>query len=151
MSSPKMSGAQAYILISCVGQKRAERAVARDLYISPWFQKARAVAETSGCPWFILSAEYGLVSPDEVIAPYEKTLNTMGVNDRKAWAQRVTTQMDSAISPCQRIAVFAGSRYREFLMHYLQQRAREVIVPLEGLRIGEQLSWLSHAPNPLFQ
>jgi hypothetical protein len=37
--------------------------------------------------------------------------------------------------------MFAGMRYREFLMDYLCDRGVDVEIPLEGLRIGEQLSW----------
>ena len=36
----------------------------------------------------------------------------------------------------------AGERYREFLARHLASRGVEVSVPMEGLRIGEQLSWL---------
>ncbi len=39
--------------------------------------------ERTGAPWFILSAEYGLLSPETEIAPYERTLNTMSVSDRR--------------------------------------------------------------------
>ena len=52
---------------------------AMDLYTSNWFRKARACVEETGCPWRILSAEYGLVHPEEEIGPYEKTLNKMRV------------------------------------------------------------------------
>jgi hypothetical protein len=51
---------------------------------SDWFLKARHYVDQSGAPWFILSAEYGLVPPDQVISPYERTLNTMPVLARSA-------------------------------------------------------------------
>ena len=128
-------------LVSCVGQKSAVATRAQDIYTSDWFRKARAYVEASESPWFILSAEHGLVAPDDVIAPYEKTLNQMGVAERKAWAKRVLAQMDRNLPICDDIVVFAGARYREFLMDYLKRHARRVVVPMEGLRIGEQLSW----------
>jgi hypothetical protein len=71
-------------LVSCVSQKRKQACPARELYVSDWFLKARRYTERSGCRWFILSAEYGLVAPDRVIAPYERTLNTMPVTERRA-------------------------------------------------------------------
>ena len=64
--------------VACVWPKRATAARAKDLYRSDWFLKARACAEAVGSCWFILSAEYGLVHPDEMIEPYEMTLDTMG-------------------------------------------------------------------------
>ena len=41
-------------LVSCVKTKLPRRAVAKDLYISDWFRKARACVESTGCPWAIL-------------------------------------------------------------------------------------------------
>jgi hypothetical protein len=47
-------------------------------------------------------------------------------------------------------AVFlAGERYREFLAEHLKGHGVVVSVPMEGLRIGEQLSWLRRSsPQP---
>lgn len=138
-------------LVSCVGQKASAPTEAVALYTSDWFKKARGYVEASGAPWFILSAEYGLVHPRTVIAPYKKTLNRMGVAERRAWASRVIGQMQVQLPHCDEIVVFAGARYREFLMGYLQRRAQQVVVPLEGLRIGEQLSWFSRNRAPRSQ
>src|SRR5258708_6886513 len=93
-------------LVSCVGKKGAIATRARDLYTSDWFSKARAYVEVSRAPWFILSAEYGLLAPDEVIAPYEKTLNRMGVAERRGWAERVMVQMDNELPICEQIVLF---------------------------------------------
>jgi hypothetical protein len=132
-------------LISCVAMKLASPAPAKDLYQSHWFVLARRYVEARGAPWFILSAKHGLVGPDDLIEPYELTLNTMDVADRRAWARRVQAQMEARLPQANRIIVFAGQRYREFLMDYLRRRASAVHVPMKGLRIGEQLSWLSRA------
>jgi hypothetical protein len=134
---------QTVYLVSCVSQKRDRACAARDLYISDLFRKARCCAEASGCPWFILSAEYGLVSPDQVIAPYERTLNTMQVAERRAWAERVARQLAETVPDLARVVLIAGARYREFLAEHLNARSVSVSIPMEGLRIGEQLSWLS--------
>lgn len=129
-------------LVSCVSKKRAQPSPARALYLSAWFVKARAYVEAQGGPWYILSAEHGLLSPDRVVAPYERTLNTMGVAERRVWAARVTEQLDEEGIRAGRIVVLAGQRYREFLLPTLHARAASVEVPMEGLRIGEQLAWL---------
>jgi hypothetical protein len=130
-------------LVSCVSQKASRPLPAKDLYTSALFKKVRAFAERRCCPWFILSAEHGLVHPNTVVAPYEKTLNSMGVKERRAWAERVIQQMQEAMPDADRITVLAGQRYREFLLPYLRQRSPVVEMPLEGKRIGEQLQWLS--------
>lgn len=134
-------------LISCVGKKLTTPTRAQGLYVSSWFLKVRDYIGTTRGPWFILSAEYGLVSPDRVVAPYDRTLNTMRKPDRQAWAVRVRDQMEHSLPVTDRIVVLAGRRYREFLMDYLRQRARTVEVPMEGLGIGKQLHFLSEALN----
>jgi hypothetical protein len=134
-------------LISCVSKKLPTPAQAKDLYTSDWFLKARHYVERTSSPWFILSAEHGLVPPDRILAPYERTLNAMGMLDRQAWAAQVKAQMEMSMSlpDADRIVVLAGLRYREFLIDYLRQRARTVEVPMEGLSIGRQLRYLKEA------
>ena len=56
-------------LVSRVGTQRDSSVPARELYRSDWFLKARTCVELVGACWFILSAEYGLVHPDEMIEP----------------------------------------------------------------------------------
>lgn len=115
------------------------------LYTSSWFLMARGLVEKTGQPWFILSAKYGLVSPDTVIPPYDQTLNTMGVADRRAWADRVQKQMGEMLPDADEVIVLAGVRYRENLMTYLGGRFPRVSIPMEGLQIGRQLSWMKNA------
>lgn len=134
-------------LVSCVTKKRAYSSSAKDLYLSAWFVSARDRITREGVPWYILSAKFGLLNPDTVIAPYNVTLNGMGVAVRRRWAVRVITQMEEALPSVDEVVIFAGQRYREFLEEYLRRRYTSVSVPMEGLRIGEQLRWLKHGPT----
>ncbi|MCY3693523.1 MAG: hypothetical protein OXI54_00190 [Chloroflexota bacterium] len=126
-------------LVSCVSQKTPYRAPAQDLYTSSWFQKARAYVLKSGSPWFILSAEHGLVHPDDVLDPYEKTLNNMRAAERRAWAEKVQHQMETTLPDADEIVLFAGQRYREYIEPWLRGRFVSVQVPMQGLPIGKQL------------
>ena len=139
-----LSLADRLYLVSCAARKGEHPALAKDLYQSTWFVLARDWIERDGAPWYILSAKYGLVHPDTVISPYDKTLNAMGVNDRREWATKVENQMDEILSEYNEVIVFAGQRYREHLEDYLRHRFNSMKVPMEGLRIGQQLSWLKH-------
>ena len=143
MRSGIKDGSTVY-LVSCVGGKFPKPTIAKDLYTSAWFKKARHFVESKSCPWFVLSAEFGLVSPERIISPYEKTLNTMPISDRRKWAEMVNSQIE-AVAPQLAVAVFlAGQRYRESLVDHLRKRNIVVQIPMEGLRIGEQLSWLGN-------
>lgn len=133
----------ALALVSCVSQKRPTPSPARDLYTSDWFKKARAYVEARQHPWLILSAEYGVLDPDTIVAPYERTLNTMGVAARRDWAEGVFTSLAPRLTGVRRVIVMAGDRYRAFLVPRIQALGIEVEVPMFGLRIGEQLRWFN--------
>lgn len=133
----------ALVLVSCVSMKAWSPAPARELYTSPWFCAARAMVEHSGARWLILSALHGLVEPTTPMAPYEKTLLTMSVEERRAWASRVLAALLPLAREKGRVVMLAGARYREFLVAPLRAAGIAVEVPMEGLRLGEQLSWLA--------
>jgi hypothetical protein len=84
-----------------------------------------------------------LVVPDEEIAPYDRTLNDIGVSERQAWANKVLQKLLPIASNYRRIVIFAGLRYREFLIRSLEQRGIVVDIPMEHLLRGEQLAWLN--------
>jgi len=129
------------ILISCVSQKQAYKCKARDLYISALFKKNLHYAlKLVPDQIFILSAKYGLVGLEDEIEPYELTLNTMSAPQIKSWANGVLRQLnEKADLQHDQFIFLAGEKYRKYLMPQLAN----VEVPLEGLRIGEQLQRLS--------
>ena len=132
-------------LVSCVGKKLSIPASAKDIYVSAWFRKARIYVEYKSTDWFILSAMHGIVHPDQVIEPYELTLNRMARSARKTWATKVLEQLLPHLKPGQSVTILAGQKYREFLEGWLQNESITVHVPMAGLGIGQQLKWLNDA------
>jgi hypothetical protein len=133
-------------LVACVGQKQTQPAPARELYTSPWFKKACAYVESQGWPWLILSARYGLVKPEQVIEPYNLTLNRLSQKARGAWAEQVWQQLRFLVKDDPRVVILAGRYYAGVGLH-LGGAGYIVETPLEGLGIGQQLKWLKeHTP-----
>lgn len=130
------------VLVSCVSKKDDKSRPAADLYQSHWFKKASAYAKQICDEWYILSAKYGLLQPTETISPYDITLNNMKSSDRKLWAQDVLEQLTNKINPGDEIIFLAGTKYRENLISPLNKIGVQISIPMEGLRIGEQMSWL---------
>lgn len=130
-------------LIACCRKKLTVSAAARDLYVSSLFRKARAYAEMHTDSWYILSAEYGLVAPHQVVEPYDKTLNTMSAGERQAWASRVRGQLSGVLAAGDSVVILAGRMYREHIFGWLAERGHEVEAPMTGLGIGQQLAWLN--------
>src|SRR5687767_6111885 len=80
-------------LVSCVKSKLDRTAPAKDLYTSPLFRALRNYAERHSDRWYILSAEHGLLDPERVIEPYERTVNSMSMLARQEWAHRVQADL----------------------------------------------------------
>ncbi len=140
--------AETLYLVSCVSKKAPTPCPARLLYESPWFKLARAYVEAQGAPWYILSAENFLLPPDRVTWPYERTLNTMPQSQRRTWAGIVWKDLQGRLTPGQRVVILAGELYRRDLVPRLQVYGYPVEIPMEGLGIGEQLSWLKKHGRP---
>ncbi len=130
-------------LIACVSLKDTRKMRAGDIYISPLFKKAREFASNKFDRWYILSAKYGLISPDMVIEPYEKTLNKMSRHDRQAWSEDVFEKLKKCTKVSDEISFVAGLRYRQDLTPILLKRGNKICVPMEGMGIGKQLQWLT--------
>lgn len=128
------------VLVSCASKKLNKRAKAKDLYISTLFKMNLKFAHTfHPSKIFILSAKYGLVDLKQNIDPYNQTLNTMSVYERKNWAAKVKKQMTKKVDfEKDQIIFLAGKRYRENLVPFF----KNVTIPLDGLSIGKQLKYL---------
>lgn len=74
------------VLIGCTKRKLDRPAPARELYVGRLFKASVVYAEARGLPWAVLSAEFGVVQPDDVLPPYDKTLRGI---DTKAWGELV--------------------------------------------------------------
>lgn len=130
-------------LVACVKSKLETAAPARELYTSPLFRKSRAYILAHSDRWYILSAKYGLLDPNEVIHPYEMTLKTMPKRQKDIWAHQVLTKLLNLTTPADTIIFLAGLEYRKGLIPALQHRGNSIQIPMEGIPFGNQLAWLT--------
>ena len=129
------------ILISCVSKKREHKTKAKYLYHSTLFKYALKYAQKlTPDKIYILSALYGLVELDEEINPYNKTLNKMKKIEKQEWSNKVLNQLKQKNIDLinDEFIILAGKNYRE----YLVDEIKNYKIPMEGLGIGEQLSFL---------
>jgi len=125
-------------LVACSATKADRPCPAADLYTSPLFRLSRRYVERVGCPWFVLSAEHGLLDPQRVTAPYDKTLARMHRQARERWRSWVSADIARFAPKGGRLLILAGGNYLRnlFLWGY------EWEAPLAGLAIGQQLQRL---------
>jgi hypothetical protein len=130
-------------LVACSAGKLDRPAPARDLYTSQLFRKASAYAAATCDRWYILSAKHGLVTPDEILEPYDLRLGSKdpAVPSIDAWAQRVRDQLRDELSsvPGVLLVALAGKQYRTAL----RPGEWPFAIPMEGLGIGQQLGYLT--------
>lgn len=130
-------------LITCVKTKRDEKSPASELYVSSNFKKLKALAAKRADRWYILSAKYGLLKPDQVVEPYELTLNTMSKAERRSWASKVFQQLTKEISPGDSITILAGKKYWDELVPLLESSGYETATPLKGVTLFKWSGWLT--------
>lgn len=128
------------VLLSCVSKKLDHQAKAKELYISALFKLSLGYAMSlKPDKIFILSAKYNLLELDDVIGPYNSTLNGMNIHDRKSWSNKVIEQLKEKTDLKNDEFIFlAGEKYRRFLLPHISHYR----LPLKGLGIGRQLQFL---------
>lgn len=130
------------VLIQCCSQKNSIRDKAINVYASPLFKYSLGYAKSlSPDMIYILSAKYGIITPDTIISDYNMTLNKMSLPDRKRWAYTVLQYLGNHTRlKTDEYIILAGQKYREYLVPYMNYYR----IPLEGMRIGYQLQYLKH-------
>ena len=121
-------------LISC------SKCRASELYsASTLFSLSYEYAKVNADRVYIISAKHGLVGEDEVIEPYDETLNEKTASERQAWSQMVLNQLKQ-VCDIQRtnFIVLAGKNYYEYLIPYLSH----VSLPLGKLPLGKRIEFL---------
>ena len=128
-------------LISCTKLKQDYSCKAEEMYMkSTLFKKATSyIKQQKYNRWFILSAKYGLLIPDEIIEPYNKTLNNMKAQEIKSWAENVFLELNKY--KIKQIDFYVGEKYRKYLIPILIKHNISYSIPLKGLGIGQQLQF----------
>jgi hypothetical protein len=134
------------VLIGCGKSKAAAKAPARLLYTGPLFCDRRHYAEASGCRWFVVSALYGILEPDDVRAPYDRTVSHLSPIDRAAWAigtaAGLIDKLDDNANPRGIVVeLHLGAEYAEPLRDVLIAAGFNTAWPVRHLGIGEQRAW----------
>ncbi|MDH6674286.1 cytoplasmic iron level regulating protein YaaA (DUF328/UPF0246 family) [Paenibacillus sp. LBL] len=127
-------------MISCAKTKQSSPCKAKDLYISDLFTKAKKYAESNYDSYFILSAKHGLLDPEEIIEPYDLTLNNQKKDFIEEWSINVSKQLQDTLEEGVSLYFHAGFKYRQFLIPQLESHFN-CFTPLLGMGIGEQLAW----------
>jgi cytoplasmic iron level regulating protein YaaA (DUF328/UPF0246 family) len=117
---------------------------ARDAYVGPLFRACRRYAEAFyPDDWFIFSAKYGLLKPDELIRNYDVTFSkrrSVGTIS----SDRLQTQFANTLMQYELIVSLAGSEYNRRLAGMLIE-TQTLELPLATLPLFDRMKWLKRA------
>ncbi len=136
------------LLLGGVKLKASSPRQAKDLYLSDLFRKQRGYADQRGLPWFVLSAEHGLLRPNDLVAPYDVALTAEPASYRRVWGAWVIERLRRELGGLTgvRLEVHAGDAYAEAMGEPARAAGAKLIRPLQGLILAEQLAWyLAHS------
>lgn len=127
-------------LVGCGAAKLAHPAPARDLYTGSVFTATSRHARTAYDRWFILSAKHQLLHPDQLVDPYDETLNAKTRQQVELWSNRVAEQVRQQVPEGAHLFIHAGRAYWQHLEPLLTP-LYPVTVPCRGLKMGEAGHW----------
>lgn len=93
------------VLLGSVGDRINVPAPAKEVFRSERFQAGRRRAEAADADWFVLSAEYGLITPSEWMSPDSRTLADMDTSYRITWAGWVAARLESLVGPVDGLSI----------------------------------------------
>lgn len=135
-------------LVGCGKTKLAGEHPARQLYTGALTRLSLAYGERIADEAWILSALYGLVHPDRVLATYDQRLPTRN-QERAWWGLHVRCSLSNAYLELPlHLIVLAGQDYAQPVLATPMGQAPKAWtaeLPLDGLQLGQRLSWLNHA------
>ncbi|MEP7224962.1 MAG: DUF6884 domain-containing protein, partial [Actinomycetota bacterium] len=131
------------IVLGCVKTKGPAPAKAKDLYISALWSKRRRYAEASGRPWYIYSAEHGIIDPDVMIEPYDVAMSRLPSHQVRAKGIQAAAQLETLVGALRGkvIEIHAGASYVRSIAEPLAKRGAILRNPLGRLKFGPQLHW----------
>lgn len=127
------------VFLSCGKTKAKCECKACEMYQGDLFKKSFEYAKTlNPRKIYILSAKYKVLELDDVISPYELTLNKMSKRERKKWAYECYLQLKAKEQDFNEEVIFlCGENYRK----YLSQLFKNSKSPLQGISFGNQLKF----------
>lgn len=134
-------------LIGCSAKKLEGSHPARELYTSTLFRKSLAYAELRSdvTHAYVISAVHHLVPLDREIESYDFTLREMTRMGRFGWADSVLESITRRHRRAE-LLILAGQAYASPLIQqcHWSSVGRGIAVPMDGMQIGQRLSWLTH-------
>lgn len=132
-------------IIACSATKLMDEELhmAQDLYQGALFIKARAYVERTCDAYLILSALHNTLLPTDRVRTYDHSFKSRAfdVAGQRRWNNKTFAQLEDRLDAEDTLVCLASAPYRG----WLDRSPWNVEVPMQGLMIGQQLSYLKSA------
>ena len=116
------------VITSCCKKKLNHSAPAGQLYLGNLFKAAKKFSERKCYDLMIISAKHGLVSPSQILEPYDKVLKTK--KDIEHIRPNVIENLKKILPGYDKVIVIAGIKYRKTIESIIDSRFE--IITAEG-------------------
>lgn len=126
-----MNSEEIVIICSCSKQKLSNPAPAKYLYQGVLFKKIKKLAQYKKLDFRILSAKYGILNPNELIKPYDKTIKSKRdiINLRK----KIMSAVKKIETDYSLIILIMGKKYRMVFEPFLNNPKYKMIYDSRGI------------------
>lgn len=133
------------VFLGCGAKKNDKKCKAIEMYTGELFKKRYEYSKIlKADKIFILSAKYHVLELDDMIFPYNKTLNDMDEKSQKIWSLVCKKKLDKKnIDYDDDVYFLCGENYFKYLSPYFKNSH----YPVANLRIGEQLKFYKERIN----
>lgn len=140
-----------FALLACSAGKLDRPAPARELYTGQLFRLSLQVAEALADTVLVLSAKHGVVTLDQVLAPYDLSLADLQKHQREHWGANVVTDLLRRFGVKDRASRHEGEAVGAGVLCLAPQSYVSALgfwyvrpaQPLKGLGIGQQKAALA--------
>jgi hypothetical protein len=129
-------------LLATARKKSRIPAQVTQFYQSPLFQKSVQYALKHYDRMYFYNAKDGLLLPEKIMHPYDVSIKTFSIFEKRQWAHAVIKKFNEYEHPEKKMVYLHGGLvYRKHLEPELKNFGFDYVVPLKGLGIGKQLTW----------
>ena len=138
---------QSIFIINCSKEKLNYPIKASDMYCSERFILSKKIAKKQGNKWYVLSAKYGLISPDTIIEPYDISVNDWSEKEKKEYASKVIKQISDYGIGKDRLVFLCNSPYTNDILKKLEKKKCQIVAPFFHLKENLYFRYLKLLDN----
>jgi len=99
---------------------------------------------------YIMSFKYGLITPDQIIEPYDTNIHKEPLVEQIKWRRMLTKQLqEMCLKPPHVVGIYVGKADADWIEDFLKRNGIvHVIQPWRGMGIGDRIQACFEATNP---